>query len=502
VSFLESGLIIETKVKPDSRRGTIELQYGEQTIRILIGEKPSQLRGGIMRKITAFLALTVVVAVAGVSAPNQPADGNKYWPQWRGPLASGVAPEGDPPVEWAADKNIKWKVEIPGKGSATPIVWGDTIFVLTAAPTDKRPPGKEGSPAETAPAPGAQAGRPRDRSRDVQPEFIQQFVVIAISRKDGRTLWRKVVREELPHEGWNPNATITWASSSPVTDGQMVYAHFGSRGLYALDMKGNVKWERDFGDMDTGGFGEGSSPALDGKRLVVTWDHDNGSFIVALDKNTGKELWRTPRDEKTTWSTPIIVEHRGKKQVITAGTKVRSYDLADGQLLWEGPGLGSPGCVASPVHANGVVHVMNGKALYGIRLAEAKGDITAAPQAFVWKDDRNAPWVPSPLLYGDELYFLKGNSAILSVFNARTGEKLYGEKRLEGLLNVYASPVGAAGRIYIAGRDGGVAVIASGREFKMLALNQLDDGFDASPVVVGNELYLRGRKHLYRISKD
>jgi outer membrane protein assembly factor BamB len=150
-----------------------------------------------MRKITAFLALIVVVAIAGVSAPGPPAD-NRYWPQLRGPLASGMAPEGAPPVEWAADKNIKWKVEIPGKGSATPIVWGDMIFVLTAVPTDKRPPAKEGSPAEAVPAEGAQAGR---RRRDVQPEFIQQFIVIAINRKDGRTLWQKTVREELPHEG-------------------------------------------------------------------------------------------------------------------------------------------------------------------------------------------------------------------------------------------------------------------------------------------------------------
>ena len=448
-----------------------------------------------MRRITPFfLPLTVVVAIAGASMANAPDDGDKYWPQWRGPLANGVAPAGDPPVEWSAGKNIKWKAEIPGKGSATPVVWGDRIFVLTAVPTDKR------APAKAQPPPTA-AGR----QKDVQPEFIQQFVVIAINRTDGKTLWRKVVREELPVEGNNPNATITWASGSPVTDGEMVYAHFGSRGLYALDMKGTVKWERDFGDMNTGGFGEGSSPALDGDRLVVNWDHEGESFIVALDKKTGKELWRTPRDEKTTYSTPLIVEHGGRKQVITPGTrKVRSYDLADGKLIWEGPGL-TNSCVPSPVHSNGVVYVMcgyGGNALNAIRLAEAKGDISAAPQAVAWKYDRDTPWVPSPLLYGDELYFLKSNTGILSVFDARTGEKLYGPQRLEGVSNVYASPVGAAGRIYLAGRDGGVAVIARGPAFKLLALNQLDDGFDASPVVVGNELYLRGRQHLYRISKD
>lgn len=453
-----------------------------------------------MKRITSTFFVTMAAAIA-VARPA--ADGNGNWPQWRGPQANGVAPAGDPPVEWAPDKNIKWKVAIPGKGSATPIVWGETILILTAVPTDKRAPQKA-VPPEPTPLTGAKPGRPPN----LQPEFIQQFVVMAINRKDGRTVWQKVVREELPHEGWNPNATITWASSSPVTDGQMVYASFGSRGLYALDMKGNLKWEHDFGDMNTGGFGEGSSPVLDGDRLVVNWDHDAGSFIVTLDKKTGKELWRTPRDETTTWSTPLIVEHRGRKQVITAGTrKVRGYDLANGQLLWEGPGLGSPGCVASPVHSNGVVYLMNGGygpggGVYAVRLAEANGDITSAPQAIAWKYDRDTPWVPSPLLYGDELYFLKGNSGILSVFNARTGEKLYGEQRLDGLPGVYASPVAAAGRVYIAGREGAVAVIQRGPQFKLLALNQLDDGFDASPVVVGNEIYLRGITHLYRISKD
>ena len=439
-----------------------------------------------MRRITGIFSVAVAMAIA-VAAADRPPDDLANWPQWRGPMASGVAPAGDPPIEWAPDKNIKWKVAIPGKGSATPIVWGETIFVLTAVPTTKRVPAKEAPPP------------------NLQPEFIQQFIVIAINRTDGKTRWHTIVREELPHEGWNPNATITWASSSPVTDGRMVYAYFGSRGLYALDMKGNVKWERDFGDMNTGGFGEGSSPALDGDRLVVNWDHEGASFIVALDKNTGKDLWRTARDEKTTYSTPLIVEHGGRKQIITAGTrKVRSYNLADGALLWEGPGL-TNSCVPSPVHANGVVYLMcgyGGSALYAIRLAQAKGDITAAEQAFAWKYDRDTPWVPSPLLYGDELYFLKSNSGILSVFNARTGEKLYGEQRLQGVPSVYASPVGAAGRVYIAGRDGAVAVIQRGPQFKLLALNQLDEGFDASPVVVGNEIYLRGTRHLYRISKD
>jgi outer membrane protein assembly factor BamB len=401
------------------------------------------------------------------------ADGDRFWPQWRGPLLTGAAPQGDPPVEWSEAKNVKWKVEIPGKGSSTPVIWGDTIFILTAVPAD--------------------AG---ERAK-------QRFTVLAIGRKDGKMLWQRVVREEVPHEG--THATNTWASASALTDGQLVYAFFGSRGLYALDMKGNVKWEKDLGDMSIKmGFGEAASPALHGDRLVVNWDHEGESFIVALDKRTGKELWRTPRDEKTSWATPLVVETGGRAQVITSASgRVRSYDLATGELLWHATGM-TANAIPTPVYADGLVFLTSGfrgNALLAVRLAEAKGDITNSP-AIIWRYDRDTPYVPSPLLSGDQLYFLKSNSGVLSSFEAKTGKKLYGEQRLEGVPNVYASPLGVAGRIYVAGRDGGVAVVQQGPAFKQLAANQLDDGFDASPVVVDNELYLRGRKFLYRISTN
>jgi outer membrane protein assembly factor BamB len=401
------------------------------------------------------------------------ADGDRFWPQWRGPLLTGAAPQGDPPVEWSEAKNVKWKVEIPGKGSSTPVIWGDTIFILTAVPAD--------------------AG---ERAK-------QRFTVLAIGRKDGKMLWQRVVREEVPHEG--THATNTWASASALTDGQLVYAFFGSRGLYALDMKGYVKWEKDLGDMSIKmGFGEAASPALHRDRLVVNWDHEGQSFIVALDKQTGKELWRTPRDEKTSWATPLVVETGGRAQVITSATgRVRSYDLATGELLWHATGM-TANAIPTPVHADGLLFLTSGfrgNALLAVRLAEAKGDITNSP-AIIWRYDRDTPYVPSPLISGDQLYFLKSNSGVLSSFDAKTGKKLYGEQRLEGVPNVYASPLGVAGRIYVAGRDGGVAVVQQGPAFKQLAANQLDDGFDASPVVVDNELYLRGRKFLYRISSN
>jgi outer membrane protein assembly factor BamB len=422
--------------------------------------------------MTARLLSAGVVVALFSAASAQSSDRAQFWPQWRGPLFTGVAPQGNPPVEWSETTNVKWKVEIPGLGSGTPVVWGDTIYVTTAVPT------------------GAASG-------------AQRFTLLAIGRKDGKTLWQKALREEVPHEGHHN--TNTFASASALTDGEHVYAFFGSRGLYALDLKGNLKWEKDLGDMSIKmGFGEAASPALHGDRLVVNWDHEGESFIVALDKRTGKEIWRVPREEKTSWSTPLVVEHAGRAQVITSATsRVRSYDLATGELVWQASGM-TANAIPTPVHADGIVYLTSGfrgNALLAVKLADAKGDITNTP-AVIWRHDRDTPYVPSPLLYGDALYFLKSNSGVLSAFEAKTGKKLYGEQRLEGVPNVYASPVGAGGRIYVAGRDGAVAVVQQGPEFKLLATNRLDDGFDASPVAVGDELYLRGRKHLYRISAN
>jgi outer membrane protein assembly factor BamB len=328
-------------------------------------------------------------------------------------------------------------------------------------------------------------------------------VILAINRKDGKTLWQRVLREELPHEGTHP--TGSFASNSAVTDGERVYAFFGSRGLYALDMTGKVVWEKDLGDMSTKmGFGEGSSPALHGDRLVINWDHEGESFIVAFDTRTGKEIWRTPRQERTSWATPLVVEHGGGAQVITSATsKVRSYDLATGKLLWETTGM-TDNAIPTPVQAGGVVYLTSGfrgSALLAVKLADAKGDISGGP-AIAWRLDRDTPYVPSPLLYDDELYILKSNSGTLACVNVKTGQKHYSEQRLEGVPNVYASLLGAGRRVYVAGREGATAVVQAGPQFKLIAVNQLEDGFDASPVAVDGELYLRGRKFLYRISKD
>lgn len=431
---------------------------------------------------------------------DRPSDFDKYWPQWRGPFALGVAPHGDPPIEWNENKNVRWRIEIAGRGHASPIVWGDKVFVQTAIPTDKR---VKPQIKEEAQQQNRQEGRRGRGGRGLQPTTVQKFVLFAINRRDGKVLWQRTAREELPHEG--THATGSWASNSPVTDGAYVYAYFGSRGLYCYDMNGVLQWEKDLGAMRTRrGFGEGSSPTLYGDTIVINWDHEGTSFIMALDTRTGEELWKVDRDEITSWATPIVVEQDGKPQVIANATnRTRGYDLATGEVIWECGGM-TLNTIPSPVAANGMVYVTSGfrgNALQAIRLAEARGDITDS-EAVVWQHDRDTPYVPSPLLYGDTLYFLKHNSSILSCFNSETGQAYYGRQRLQGITEIYASPVGASNRVYLAGRDGTTLVIKHGPTFEVLAQNVLDDGFDASPAIVDKEIYLRGRKYLYCIASD
>lgn len=433
---------------------------------------------------------TIFLAVIFMSSSNAPSDYEKNWPQWRGPHANGVSQHANPPLEWSETQNVRWKIEIPGKGLSSPIVWGDRIFITSAIPAEK---------SETPAALETGGGR---RRGTIAPEGRLKFVLLALGRQDGKVLWERTAVEAVPHEGTHNDGS--WASNSAITDGEHVIAHFGSRGIFCYDLQGKLIWQKDLGDMSTrNGFGEGSSPALHGNTLVINWDHEGQSFIVALDKRSGKELWRTNRDEITSWSTPLVVTHEARPQVIVSATnRVRAYDVSNGVLLWECGGM-TTNAIPSPVTANGVVYATSGfrgSALLAIRLAEAKGDITGSP-AVLWKYEQDTPYVPSPLLYGDKIYFLKVNSGILSCFNARTGEEHYSRQRLEGVANIYASPVGAAGRVYLTSRDGMTLVIKHGPAFEVLASNKLDDEVDASLAVVDGEIFVRGRKFLYCIAE-
>ena len=411
----------------------------------------------------------------------------QFWGQWRGPDVTGVSRTATPPVEWSETENIRWKVEIPGRGVGSPVVWGDRVFVTSAVPI------------------GVDADAGHQPRGGMTPRGAHRFMVMAVARRDGRVLWERAVREEEPHEPTHAE-NGTWASNSAVTDGEHVFAYFESRGLFAFTMNGRLLWERDLGDKAMRNqFGEGSTPVLYEDRLVVVWDHLGGqSFIVALDKNSGDELWRVGRDEIDTWATPLVAKVEGRAQVIVPGMeRLISYDMTDGSVVWESEGL-TMNPIPSPVYSDGLVIAMSGyrgNDLKAVRLDGARGDITGT-QSVIWELGQDTPYVSSPMLYDGVLYFLKSNSGILSAFDAVSGQPHYQRQRLPGVPNVFASPVGADGRVYVTGRDGTTVVLQHGPAFEILATNTLDDGFDASPALVDGEIYLRGYTHLYSIGAE
>ena len=446
------------------------------------------------RTLQFYLILASLFVVAATSvAAQESVDKARFWPAWRGPLGTGVSPTGGPPVDWSESYNVRWKVPLPGLGSGTPVVWDDRVFVLTAVPTEVR----------GASEPGFFARLRQRFMRGVSATHVQRFVVLALDRRDGRVVWERVAREAAPHQG--THGTGTWSSPSAVTDGEVVCAFFGSIGVFCYDLEGRPLWETDLGDMQIKmSFGEGASPALYRDLLIVPWDHEGDSFIVAFDKRTGRERWRSPRDEKTSWSSPLVVELGQRAQVVTSATgAVRAYDVDTGRLLWWDQGL-TENAIPSPVASDGMVFVTSGyrgNRLAAINLNEAEGDISGS-QAVVWSVNRDTPYVPSPVLHEGLLYVLKSNSGMLTSFDARTGLRHYGPERLPDVRNVYASPVAAAGRLYIVSREGTTAVVRAGQTFEVLSTNTLDDGFDASPAIVDGEIYLRGKQYLYCIAES
>ena len=442
------------------------------------------------------LVLTVGVAAFSIVPNAQAQSADDYWPEWRGPRATGVAPNGDPPITWSETKNIKWKAELPGHGSSTPVIWGDKIFFLTAIETDRKAEVAEEAPQEEE---EGRSGRRRRGMGGRKPTNIHEFVVVCLDRKTGEALWEEIACEALPHEGHHPDHGF--ASYSPATDGKHVWASFGSRGLYCYDVDGKQKWAVELDQMKTAAtFGEGASPVIAGDALIVVQDHEGDSSIRAFDKLTGKLIWEKSRDEKTTWATPLALEVDGRLEVITNATNfVRSYDAKTGDVIWQCSGQ-TRNVIPCPVSGFGMVFCTSGfrgSALLAIKLG-GEGDLTGT-DAIAWSVDEATPYTPSPLLYEDKIYVLTSNNAIVSCYQAETGEENFVEEKLEGLRGIYASPVGAAGRVYFASREGVVKVIKLSKEYEELATNTLDDRFDASPAIIGKELYLKGMKNFYCI---
>lgn len=412
-----------------------------------------------------------------------------HWPQWRGPLGTGEAPGAQPPLEWSETENIRWKTRLPGTGHSTPLVWGNRLFLTSAEPTGERL-----SPVKEI-AEGAHDNTPVTRR--------QRLLAMAVSRASGEILWQQELRVLLPHQGHHDSGTF--ASPSPVMDGEHFFAFFGSGGLYCLDLDGNVFWKAQAGEMHVKhGHGEGASPALHGDTLIVVLDHEGQSRLIAYEKGTGEVRWQLDRDEPTSWSSPIIVEVEGRPQVIVAGTnKVRAHDLEDGSLIWQCGGL-TNNVVATPVASDGMAFAGSSygpQAMMAIRLEGARGDLDQS-EHLAWFRRRSTPYVPSPLLLDGTLYFMNHYQGFLCCLDAATGKDHQRPLRLNGPNEIYASLAAADGRIYIVDRSGLTIVMSAKTSPEVLASNLLDESFSASPVLVEKELYLRGTNYLYCIAEE
>ena len=431
-----------------------------------------------------FVTIAVIAASASHSMAVEADLPLRQWSQWRGPRATGEAPWADPPLRWDAQSGVRWKVRIPGEGSATPIIWLDRVFLLTAIPTDML--------VDPAPTPHPDA-------KTVPPKHLYQFVVLCLDRVTGRELWRRVACETVPHEG--RHATNSYASGSPVTDGERLYVSFGSRGLFCYDLDGKLLWKRELGRLRTRfGWGEGTSPTVHGNSVAIVCDQEENSFLTVLDARTGELQWRASRDEPTSWATPLVVAHAGRTQLIVNGTRrARGYDLATGEVVWECGGQ-TVNAIPSPLADERTVYCMSGyrgAAAFAIPL-DATGDLTDTDRVR-WSYKQATPYVPSPLLVQGQLYFTRENSSILTALDAATGQVRFGPQRIPGLSSVYASPVAAAGRVYFVDRDGTTVVLRHAPQLEVLATNKLDEAVDASPALVGKQLFLRGKEHLYCI---
>ena len=503
-------------------------------------------------------SIIAIVALFGAMLPVQAGD----WSRWRGPSNSGMA-EGSAPLTWSATENIKWTAEIPGRGHSTPVIWGDRLFLTTAVPTEStaaaggaRPGGHSGRRGQGAAGPGQRGGggRPGAGPRgQLTPEMRQRlmeitggkdpaeltpeerrdamrklrgqggpppgtgrarpgggetgqaehrFLVLAFDRMTGEKLWEQNPVTARPHEGYHRQYG-SFASNAPVTDGERLFAFFGSRGIFAYDLDGNLLWKKDYGvqmEMILA-FGEGIAPAIYGNTLVLVFDHQGQSFISALDARTGEERWRRDRDERSNWAQPLITEFGGRNEVIvSAPTKIRSYDLATGELIWECAGLG-PNTIPAVVRDGDIVYAMSGYRdpnLLAIRLG-GTGDLTDS-DFIVWTNQRGNSYTASPVIHDSTLYFVTDNG-MLSAFDAKTGKPHYQQQRLPEPYSLKASPVGADGRLYIATEQGDVVVVKMGPTYKVLATNTIEDEFFiGSPVIVDGVIYLRGQNKLYAIS--
>jgi len=435
--------------------------------------------------------LLLILAAAGLEL--SAADN---WPQFRGPQSNGAVAD-DPrlPDTWSATANVMWKTDIPGIGWSSPVVWGDRIFLTSVI----------SAVAPESPKKGLYFGGNRENI----PADEHRWMVYAVDWRTGKIVWEREVHRGVPRS--SHHLKNTYASETPATDGERVYAYFGNLGMFVFDMDGKPVWKQSWGPFRTRyGWGTAASPVLHRERIYVVNDNDDGSFLVSLDKRTGKQIWRVERDEASNWSTPYIWENERRTEIVTTGSKrIRAYDL-DGKVLWELGGMSSI-VIPTPFSQLGLLFVTSGyvgdstRPVFAVRQG-ARGDISlkneaASNESVAWSLPQAGPYNPSPLVYGDHYYTLL-DRGIMTCHNARTGREIYGKQRIDPAASAFtASPWAYNGRIFALSEDGDAFVIQAGPEFKVLGKNSLDEMCMATPAIVRGSLIVRTASKLYRIAR-
>ena len=442
------------------------------------------------RTIANGIILLIVLSLVSLSRlVNTSSAAN--WPQWRGADGSGVSEEKNLPSDWNVSKNIKWKTPIAGRGHSSPIVWENRIFLTSALEGDV--------------VPGAKAVKHMDGDKEfVHPDSVganrkHTFKVVCIDRQTGKILWESVAWEGTPYD--NRHRKSSYAASTPATDGKLVYAFFGTEGLYAYDFKGKLAWSAKLGNLGTVGMGTGTSPILYENLVIVQCDEENGaaSFIVALDKKTGKEVWKTPRKVQVSWSTPLLVRTAKRAELIASGTEaIISYDPATGKELWTHKGVES-NAIPSPVSNGDMAFLVAGfpaKIALALKLG-GSGDLTGSANE-VWKYSKGTAYVPSPIFYQDYLYIMT-DRGILTCLDARTGEVKYEGGRIPIPATFTASPVAFDGKVLLTSEDGDTFIIKAGPKHEVLGTNSVGEPVYASPAIADGRIFIRGEHNLYCI---
>lgn len=478
------ALIDKMRIKglTDRERSVIEKGISNLEFHYLGSAK---ILGGVGKGFAEAMAGLESTTASQVPSPaSKPSKLVENWTHWRGPSADGHAgSNATPPIHWDKKTNIAWTAELPGEGSATPIVFGHQIFVLSAVKTERK---------------SSTAIVNDQRAKTTPDERYYQFVVSSYDRGTGKLLWQRVVIEQVPHEG--KHETNTYAAGSPTTDGERLYFSFGSRGVFCYALDGTELWNIDLGDMRTrNGWGEAITPTLTDDALIINWDQEEGSFIAAVDKLTGEIRWKADRaGEVTSWNTPFVTTYEGKQQVIVNGTgSVKSYDASDGSVLWECGGQ-TVNAIPSPIRFRDSVICTSG---YRGALAcsiplSSRGDVTNSA-TIDWRVTQSTPYVPSPILSNSRLLFTAGNTNLLSCIDASNGQSLLERMRLAGIRTMYASPILANGHFYFTSREGTTVVVKDNERLDIVATNDLEDVIDASPIAVDNQLFLRSWNKLY-----